>query len=461
MVLEKLGTTIKNALKKIASAVFLDKTLIESITKDLRRSLLEADVSPDLVQKLTNKIKKSALEEKAQKKEQLIKLIHDELVAMLGKEKHEISLSEKPFKILFLGLYGAGKTTAIAKLGLYYTKRGFRTCLLGLDVHRPAASEQLEQLAKKAKLPCFIDKEEKNPLLIWEKFKSKLARYDVVLIDTAGRDVLSKDLIKEIKDLSAEINPSSTILVLPADIGQTAKKQASEFKKTLSINGVIITRMDSTAKGGGALVACSETSAKVLFIGTGEKLQDIEAFNPTSFVSRLLGMGDLEALLEKAKFALEKEQAEKIEKRMEEGKFSLLDFYDQIKAMQSMGPLSKVMELIPGLGGKEMPEGLLSVQEDKLRKWKVAIDSMTLPEIENPESISSSRLTRISKGSKVPVSTIKEMLSQHKLLKKFVGKGGPKLGEDLSKMDMQKLSKGFSQKQLRKLAKKFKGKMPF
>jgi len=220
--------------------------------------------------------------------------------------------------------------------------------------------------------------------------------------------------------------------------------------------------MDSSAKGGGALIACSETSSPVLFITTGEKLPDIEAFNPTSFVSRLLGMGDLETLLEKAKTAMESEKQKLIAKNIEEGKFTLLEFYEQIKSMQSMGPLSKITQLIPGmssLGG--VSEEMLEGQGEKMKRWKYAIDSMTRREIENPEEITSERIARISKGSNVSASDIREMLNQHKLLKGFIGKGKDM---DISKMsnpaDIKKLAGSFSQKQLRKMAKKFGGRMP-
>jgi len=460
MVLEKFGAAFKNAMKKIASAVFVDKSLIDSIIKELKRSLLEADMDYDLVQKLCEKIRQSALEEKSslEKKEQIIKLIHDEMVSILGSKKYELPLNKKPTKIMFLGLYGTGKTTTIAKLAFYYSKRGFKTCMIGLDVHRPAAPEQLEQLAEQANVPVFINKEEKNALKIWKQFESQANKFDIVLIDTAGRDAVDSSLLEEIKELQKAIKPEQAILAMSADIGQTAKKQVSEFKKACNINGVIITRMDSSAKGGGALIACSETSSPVLFITTGEKLPDIEAFNPTSFVSRLLGMGDLEALLEKAKTAMESEKQKTIAKNIGEGKFTLLEFYEQIKSMQSLGPLSKITELIPGLSGLSGAEEMLEGQEGKMRRWRYAINSMTQKEIEEPETITSERITRISKGSHVLASDIREMLNQHKLLKQFLGKGKSLDIESMKNpADMKKLASSFSQKQLRKMAKKFKG----
>jgi len=463
MVLDKLGSVLKSTMKKIADAIFVDKALINNIIKDLRYSLLDADVNPEVVEKLTNKIKETALEQKSnlERKDQLVKLIHDEMVKLLGDKKYELPTgTKKSLKIMLIGLYGSGKTTTISKLAMYYAKRGFKTCAVGLDVHRPAAPEQLEQLGKKGKFTVFINKEEKDPVKIWEQFKNKVQKYDIILIDTAGRDALEQSLIEELEKLNDVIEPDQKILVMSADIGQAAKKQAAEFQRAVDIEGVIITKMDSTAKAGGALVACSETSAPVVFIGTGEKPQDIETFNPTAFVSRLVGMGELESLLEKAKHAIDKDKAEEIEEKLKEGKFTLLEFFEQIKAMQNMGPMGKMLELIPGMGGAQIPEGVMDIQEKKLNKWKATMHSMTKNEIDEPETITSARVARIAKGSGNSTADVKEMLNQHKLVKTFASKTK---GMDVQKMasNPQELMKSLGTKQLRKLAKKFKGKMPF
>lgn len=457
--LDKLGETLKNAVAKIAGAIFVDKKLIDEICKELQRSLIEADVDTKIIQELIERIKKKG-QEKVQgleKKEHLIKLIHDELIEILGKEAKEIKpdKKKKPFKIMLLGLYGCGKTTTAAKLALYYSKRGYKTCLLGLDVHRPAAPEQLEQLAQKANIACFIDKEEKNALTIWKKFQDKIKQYDLVIIDTAGRDVLSNALIHEINSLYHEIKPELTILTVAADIGKASASQAQGFKKACPINGVIITRLDGTAKGGGALVSCAETNSNVLFIGTGEKLQDIETFDPSSFVSRLLGMGDIRALLEKAKLAIEEKEQAKIKARLEEGKFTLTDLYDQIKAMQTIGPLDKIAEMIPGLGSiKTKMPGVFDIQEAKLKRWRYAIDSMTPNERENPELLNSSRISRISKGSNVPTNEIRELIKQYKVVKELISGAKTGIGS------MQSLASGqIDKKTLQKLAKKFGRKM--
>src|SRR3989344_794081 len=327
--LSSLGSALKKAFDKLTGSVFLDKKTIDAVIKDLQRALIEADVNVRLVAELSEKIRQEASEEKIKgkgidRKEHLIKLLHDEILAMLGGEKKELEIKKgKKEKIMLLGLYGAGKTTTISKLANYYGKRGLKVCMLGLDVHRPAAPDQLEQLGKQVKIQAFIDKQEKNALKIYKKFEKELENYDLTIVDTAGRHTLDKELIDEIKELEKEISPEYILLVMPADIGQAAKKQASEFQEACKINVVIITRMDSSAKGGGALTACNETKAPVFFIGTGERMPDIETFNPKSFISRMLGLGDLEGLLEKVQSAIDEKSQNKLKSRLEEGTFNL------------------------------------------------------------------------------------------------------------------------------------------
>ena len=448
--LESLGNALRKGIDKITSAVFVDKTLVDSIVKDLQRALIMADVNIALVKEISERIKKAgeAYVKDIDKKEHLIKILNDEITNIIGSEKQEIKLGKKD-RILFIGIYGVGKTTTISKIGAYYKKRGKNIALLGLDVHRPAASEQLEQLGKKIEVPVFINKTEKNPINIYKKFEKQLEKYDLILIDSAGRDALEKSLIKEIKDISDKIKPTYTILVIAADIGQAAKPQILEFQKACNINGVIITRMDSSAKAGGALTACAEIKAPVFFIGTGEKVPDLEPFNPKTFVSRLLGMGDLETLLERVKSATDEKTQKKLQKNLEEGKFTLLDLADQLESMQSMGSLSKIKELIPGFGKAKIPDELLGVQEQKMKSWKYAISSMTKEEIENPEILEkqTSRISRIAKGSGTSTSDIRQLLKQYKMIKEFASSAG-------SMGDMENPAQ-FSQKQMMKLAKKF------
>jgi len=457
--LEGLGSALKKGFDKIAGAMFLDKKTIELVVKDLQRALIQADVNVHLVKELGERIKKESEDEKVkgiEKKEHLTKILHDEILNLLGKEKHEIKLEKgKQTKIMLLGLYGSGKTTTSHKLAAYYAKRGFKVAMLGLDVHRPAAKEQLKQLGEKIKVPVFIDKDENNALKTYKKFKKELEDYDLVIIDTAGRHSLDKELVDEITTLGKEIKPDYVFLVIQADIGQAAKTQAAEFQKACNINGVIITRMDSTAKAGGALTACNETKAPVFFIGTGEKANDFETFNPNSFISRLLGLGDLEGLLERVQSAVDEKSQKKLKDKLEKGHFDLRDFQEQLKQMGNMGSMSKLLEMVPGLGKAKIPENMLDNQEGKMKNWQHAIDSMTKEEIEDPEIIEkqTTRLGRIAKGSGTTTSDIRQMLKQYKILKEMATGTG-----DLANFDP---SQGLNQKQMLKIAKKFGRKMKF
>ena len=450
--LEKLSSILKKTTDKIANAILLDKTLVDGIIKDLQRALIEADVNVKLVLELSNKLKKIAYDERikgVEKKEHLVKALHDELKALLGTER-ELVLGKKNIWML-LGLYGAGKSTTISKIAHYYAKRGSKVCAIGLDVHRPAAPEQLKQACAKINIPTFIDSEEKNPSKIWKKYEPELKKYDLVLVDTAGRDALDLALIKEIKSISNLVKPTETLLVMPADLGQTAKTQAQTFKEAVNITGVIITRMDSTAKAGGALTACAEVKAPIVFIGTGEKPHDLEHFDPESFLSRLLGMGDLKGLLEKVQSITDKKTIEKTQKNLEEGKFTLRDLQAQLDTLGQVGSFDKMISMIPGLGKAKIPKEALEKQQAQSQKWKHAINSMTPDEIENPELLEkqTSRMQRIAHGSGTTVSDIRALIKQYKMLKELISSG--------KSMNLE--SGTLDQKTMLKFAKKFGKKM--
>ncbi|MBI2650268.1 signal recognition particle protein [Candidatus Woesearchaeota archaeon] len=464
MVLENLSNALKNTLQKIAKSLFVDEKLINELIKDIQRALLQADVNVKLVFDLTEKIKQRALNEESPKgltkKEQIINIVYEELVNFLGKEQHKIELNQKPFKIMLVGLFGSGKTTTAGKLAKFYTKRGHKVALVGLDIHRPAAMEQIEQVGRHANVTVFLDKthenqrfsgprkfgelsrEIKDPIEIWKKHIDDYKNFDILIIDTAGRDALSHDLINEIEEVNEKIQPNENLLIISADIGQAAQKQAEQFHKSCGITGIVVSKMDGTAKGGGALTACAVSGAPIKFIGIGEKIDDLEQFNPQGFVGRILGMGDLEALLEKAKEVIKTEDAEDLGKRFLKGEFNLIDLYEQMEAMSKMGPLSSIVEMIPGFSSLKLPKEMLQVQEGKLKKWKIAMNSMTKSELEEPDIIDSPRVERIAKGSGIQTSEIRELLKQYKQSKKMV--------------KMFKGSKG----DISKMMKKFGGKLP-
>jgi len=334
-------------------------------------------------------------------------------------------------------LFGNGKTTTAGKIGKFFQKRGLKVALLQTDTWRPAAYEQLMQLGAQIKMEVYGNPNAKNPEQIYAEFAPKLAKYDLIIIDTAGRDALNEELITELNNLNNIVQPHESLLVMSADLGQSAQKQAEIFHQTCKITGVIITKMDGTAKGGGALSACTVTNANVKFIGVGEKIDDFEEFKPKNFVGRLLGMGDIESLLEKAKEAITEEDAKDMGKKFMSGKFNMIDLYEQMEAMTKMGPLGKVLDMIPGMGQLKLPKEMIDVQEDKLKTWKFIMDSCTKAELEDPDIIDIPRIERIAKGSGMSQTDIRELLKQYKqsrrMMKMFKGADSPKAMEKMMK----------------------------
>ncbi|MEM7826566.1 MAG: signal recognition particle receptor subunit alpha [Candidatus Aenigmatarchaeota archaeon] len=437
---DELGKKLRNLINTLISATTIDKNAVEAILRDLKITLLQSDVDLSLAEELIKNIRKKCLEEKIPAgltlREHVLKTIYDELVKLLG-EKPAGLIGKK--KIMFVGLYGSGKTTSVAKLARYFQKQGLKTALVALDYHRPAAPEQLKQLGDQIKVPVYIN-QNKNPFEAALEGMKKFEKYDVIIFDTAGRNALDKELAEELKKLGEIIKPDEVLLTIPADLGKVAKKQSEEFHKLVGITGIFITKMDGTAKAGGALAACSATRAKVKFLGTGEHIEDFEVYDPQRFVSRLLGLGDLQTLLEKAKEVEMK--PEKVEKIIE-GKFTLQDFMEQIEAVQKMGPLGKITQLIPGLGMK-LPEDLIEKQEEKIKHYRYIIQSMTKEERENPEIINASRIRRIAKGSGRPESEVRELLQQYEQMKKLMKMLGGKAG--LERGVLGKLMKQFGLK---------------
>jgi len=433
MVMEKLGQSLKGVLKKIAGAPLVDEKLVNEIVKEIQRALLHADVNVKLVFELSKDIKERASEKEIPKglsyRDYLVRIVFEELTKFLGGETKGVKIGkERPFKIMLVGLFGNGKTTTAGKLASYYSKRGYKVAMVGLDVHRPAAMKQLKQLGDKLKIKTITDEKEKNPEDIWKKYKSELKGFDIIIFDTSGRDALSEDLVKEIETLNKKLDPQENLLVISADLGQTAEMQAEQFHKSCNITGVVATKMDGTAKAGGALSATAVTGAPIKFIGVGEKTSDIEEFDPEGFVGRLLGMGDIKGLLEKAKEVMSEEDAQDLGKKFLKGDFNFLDLYEQLSAMKKMGPLKKVMEMIPGMGNMKLPKDMLEVQDEKLKKWKHIMKSMTKKELEDPDLMfNRKRIERVAKGAGVTSTEVRELLKQYRISKKMMKqmKGNP------------------------------------
>lgn len=425
MVLDSFGGSLKKIFNKITGYSLVDKEKVESVIIELQRALIRADVDVGLVAELSERIKKNVLKKKLPPsmtlKEVLVKGLYDELVWFLGEKPAIVQLKSQ--KILLIGLFGSGKTTTAGKVAKWFQTRGLQAGMAACDTHRPAAQDQLAQIGKKIKAPVYADG--KKPLDI-AKEAMKKSKEAVLIFDSAGRDALDKELADELHEMGKAIKPDEVWLVIPAELGQDAGKQATEFSKLVGITGIVVTKMDGTAKGGAALAACRAAGASVKFIGKGEQPSDMELYDPKRFIGRLIGYGDLAGLMEKAKdIGIDEDAA----KRMLDGKFTMNDFQEQLKSMKGMGPLNKVMDMIPGASSglmKKLPKGFMDVQEGKMKKWEHIIRSMTPGERDDPDTINVSRVKRIAVGSGTTQQEVRELLKNYKQIKKVMKltKGG-------------------------------------
>ncbi|MFP4045630.1 MAG: signal recognition particle protein Srp54 [Candidatus Aenigmatarchaeota archaeon] len=429
MVLNKLSDSLKDTVRKLSGRSIIDEKTVKNVNKDIQRALLQADCDVELVFDLTESIKNRALKEEPPsgltEKEHVVNIVYEELTKFLGKEDGGVPREEG--RILLMGTFGSGKTTTAGKLARYYKNRGVKTCLIACDTYRPAAYEQLEQIGERLDVPVFGDPDEEDSAKVLKESMKKAEDFEMVIVDSSGRDALNEEMIDEITELERIMDADERLLVIPADMGQQAGKQARRFQEELEITGVVVTKMDGTAKGGGALSACAATGAPVKFIGTGEKMRDLEKYESERFVSQLIGYGDLKGLLER----VDQEEAEETAKKMLEGDFTLDDFYEQIEQMESMGSMSKVMDKIPGLSMAKLPDGFVNMQEEKMHKFKHIINSMTEEEKKDPKLINSSRKERIARGSGTEIQEISELLKlfkqSRKAMKMFKGGGRGKM----------------------------------
>ncbi|WP_134671154.1 signal recognition particle protein Srp54 [Halorussus marinus] len=445
MVLDDLGTSLRDSLGKLSGQSRVTEEDVEEIVKEIQRSLLQADVEVGLVMELSDSIKERALEEDApggtSARDHVLSIVYEEMVALVG-ESMELPLEEQT--ILLAGLQGSGKTTTSAKMAWWFAKKGLRPAVIQTDTFRPGAYEQAEEMTARAEVDFYGDPDAEDPVEIAREGLEATSDADVHIVDTAGRHALEDDLIDEIEQIEGVVEPDRSLLVLDAAIGQGAKDQASQFEESIGIDGVVITKLDGTAKGGGALTAVDETGSAIAFLGTGEEVRDIERFEPSGFISRLLGMGDLKQLTERVERAMEETQEEDEDwdpEDMMKGEFTLKDMRRQMQAMNNMGPLDQVMDMIPGMGGglmDELPDDAMDVTQDRMRSFEVIMDSMTENELENPRSIGASQVERIARGSGKDEETVRELLEQHKMmsqtLKQFQGMGQGNMERMMKKM---------------------------
>ena len=423
LALEKLGSSLYDSLKKILRVSAIDEAAVKELVRDLQRALLLADVNVRLVLELSKRVEERALKEKIppgiSRREHVIKVVYEELTRFLGEKAVPLKVNPKKRNVFMLvGIQGSGKTTTAAKLARYLQKRGYKTALICTDTYRPGAYAQLKQLASRINVPVYGDEKEKDAVKIASEGLRKFENYDVVLIDTAGRHKDEKSLIEEMKSLEKTIHPDEIIMVIDGTIGQQAAAQAEAFHKATPIGSIIVAKLDGSARGGGALSAVAAIGAPIKFIGTGEKIEDLEPFDPPRFTSRLLGMGDLQGLIEKVREA-EVKVPEKKAKAFLSGKFTLADMYEQFEAMRSMGPISRILKMLPGFG-YDIPDEMMNLAEEQMKKWKVIIQSMTPEERENPRIIKSSRTRRIARGSGTSERDVKMLIQQYNRLRKMI-----------------------------------------
>ena len=404
---------VKESIQKFSGKSGVDEQAVEELVKDIQRDLIQADVDVGLVSELSDEIREESLGEKKQglsRKEHVLEVVYNKMEDLLGEEP-EIEI--KPQKILLCGLYGAGKTTTAGKLADYYRKRGLKPGLIAADTDRPAAYEQLEQLADQADVEFYGEPNAENPSKVVERGLKELD-VDVVIVDSAGRNSLDEELKEELSEVNDVLQPDQSYLVMPADIGQSARDQAEAFDEATGITGVIVTKMDSSAKGGGALIACSTSGAQVKFIGTGEQLGDLEVYDPVNYVSDMLGQPDLESLLEKVK-ELETDPEELLE-----GEFTLEQFRDQIAQVTETGMMEEMMKQLP-MGGK-LPDNISEMTEGKAKSYEFIMDSMTDEEIQDPSVINKSRRERIAEGSGRSTEEVRELMKHFNQTKNMMDK---------------------------------------
>jgi signal recognition particle subunit SRP54 len=423
MAMERLGSSLYEALRKVFRAPVMDEKTVRELARDIQRALLQADVNVKLVLEISKRIEDRALKEKVppgiSRREHVTKVVYEELTRFLGEKPAPLKTEPGKREVLMLvGIQGSGKTTASAKLARYFQKKGLKTALVCTDTYRPGAYAQLQQLAKRANVPVYGDPKEKKPAKIALNGLKQFGGHDVVIIDTAGRHKEEKSLIEEMKKLEKAIQPKEVILVIDGTIGQQAALQAKAFHEATPIGSILVAKLDGSARGGGALSAVAATGAPIRFISTGEKIGDIEPFVPSRFVGRLLGMGDLQSLIEKVREAEVKVPERKMRAFLS-GRFTLTDMYEQFESMKSMGPLRHVLKMIPGMT-YNVPEEMMEMAEDTLKKWRVIIQSMTPEEREKPKIISASRIRRVARGSGTKEKEVKELLQRYNMMRKMM-----------------------------------------
>ncbi|HSU57473.1 MAG TPA: signal recognition particle protein [Candidatus Dormibacteraeota bacterium] len=426
---DSLSSKLQNAFRDLRGLGKISEENVGEALREVRMALLEADVNfkvaRDFIERVKTKSIGAEVVQSIQPGQQIIKIIHDELVDLLGSENASLQLSGNPSCVLMVGLHGSGKTTSSGKLGRLLHKQGRTPLLVAADVYRPAAMDQLEKLGQQLQLPVFVRKGETDVLKIARGALEfgKANNRNTLIFDTAGRLQIDEPLVQELVHLRDLIKPQETLLVLDAATGQEAVNVATHFDKALNITGSILTKLDGDARGGAALSLKAVTGKPIKFAGVGEKLEEFEAFHPERMASRILGMGDVVSLVEKAAEAVDIDEARKLEEKMRKGQFTLEDFLDQLRQMKKLGPLESIINMLPG--GAEAIKGQdLSKQEKEFVHMEAMICGMTRQERHNPHILNARRRQRIAKGSGVSVAQLNTMLLKFSQMQQMMKKMG-------------------------------------
>ena len=444
MAFENLSEKLQNTFKKLKGKGVLTEADINEAMREVKLALLEADVNFKVVKEFVAQVKEKAMGtevlESLTPGQQVIKIVNDQLVELMGGTNSKLTYSPSGITVLMMvGLQGTGKTTTCGKLAAYLKKNGKKPMLAACDIYRPAAIDQLEVVGRTVDVPVFTDRENRVAEDIALKARKEAERkgFDVLIVDTAGRLQIDEELMEELVRVKKAIKPHEILLVVDALTGQDAVNAAEGFNEKLGIDGIVMTKMDGDSRGGAALSAKKVTGKPVKFIGMGEKFDALEPFHPERMASRILGMGDMLSLIEKAQESYDEEKAAKLEKKLRKNEFTLEDFLDQMGEVQKMGGIGKMLEMLPGVNSKSVSDDEIEKSEKEFRQMEAIICSMTLEERRNPSLLNASRRKRIAAGSGQPVSKINSLIKKYE--------------------DAKKLMKQFSNPNFMKKNKRFKG----
>ena len=444
MAFENLSEKLQNTFKKLRGKGVLTEADINEAMREVKLALLEADVNFKVVKEFVAQVKEKAMGAEVLQRltpgQQVIKIVNEQLIELMGGTNSKLTYSPSGFTVLMMvGLQGTGKTTTCGKLAAYLKKNGKKPMLAACDIYRPAAIDQLEVVGKTVDVPVYADRENRvaEDIALKARKEAEKKGFDVLIVDTAGRLQIDEELMEELVRVKKAIKPHEILLVVDALTGQDAVNAAEGFNEKLGIDGIIMTKMDGDSRGGAALSAKKVTGKPVKFIGVGEKFDALEPFHPERMASRILGMGDMLSLIEKAQESYDEEKAAKLEKKLRKNEFTLEDFLDQMGEVQKMGGIGKMLEMMPGMKSKSVSDDEIEKSEKEFRQMEAIIYSMTLEERRNPSLLNASRRKRISAGSGQPVSKINSLIKKYE--------------------DAKKLMKQFSNPNFMKKNKRFKG----